>query len=199
MAARTLERWGRIDMLVNSAGLLRPATGGLQGIVQTPVEEWDEVIDINLKGTFLTNRAVLPAMIEQRGGDIVNLSSKSGRRGLAFDAPYCASKFGVIGLTEAIAEEVREYGVRVQVLLPSTFQTGVWSQAGPLPEPTGLPPPERVADAILFMLSMPADAVLPSPIVEPLGTSAESGWRGGASTSPGWVPWTSIPAGMAGR
>lgn len=177
MAKRTLERFGRIDILVHSAGMLRPEGLGLRRLDETPPEVWDEIVCTNLRGTYLANRAVLPAMIAQRDGDIVNLASKSGRRGLAFDAPYCASKFGVIGLTEAIAEEVKSYGVRVQVLSPGTFQTGVWRQAGPLPPPGNLPPSSRVAEAIVFLLSLPRDTCVPAPIVEPANSLAETGWR----------------------
>ena len=193
MAREALRRWDRIDILVHSAGILRAGEPALRRIDQTPVSEWDEVIRTNLRGTFLANRAVLEAMIRQRAGDILNLSSKSGRRGLAFDGPYCASKFGVIGLTESIAEEVRPYGVRVQVLLPGTFQTPVWSQAGPLPTPAELPPAGRVAQTIVHMLKMPADSYLLSPIIEPTDSPAESGWRGRrgsqlapAGTTPSW-------------
>jgi len=178
MAAQTIERFGRIDILVHSAGVLRPMGSGLKRIDQTSVAEWDHVVSTNLTGTFLANRAVLPQMIRQRSGDIVNLSSKSGRRGLAFDGPYCASKFGVVGLTEAIAEEVKSYGVRVQSLLPGMFLTGVWSQAGPLPAPAQLPPAERVAEMIVHMISLPPDTTLGSTIIEPSASQAETGWRG---------------------
>lgn len=178
MAAAAVERFGRIDILVHSAGVLRPEGMGLKRIDQTPVDEWDYVVQTNLTGTLLANRAVLPQMIRQRSGDIVNLSSKSGRRGLAFDGPYCASKFAVVGLTEAIAEEVRQYGVRVQCLLPGTFLTGVWSQAGPLPAPARLPPAERVSEMIVQMVSLATDTTLGSLIIEPSASLAETGWRG---------------------
>jgi len=183
MAAATLERWQRIDILVHSAGILRPPGSRLQRCDQTPVEDWDLVIDTNLKSTFLANRAVLPHMLEEGRGDIVNLASKSGRRGLAFDAPYCASKFGVIGLSESIAEEARRFGVRVQSLLPGTFDTGIWSQAGPLGKPEGLPPASRVAESILLMLTLPPDTCVWSPSIEPLVSQAEAGWRGGAAST----------------
>jgi NAD(P)-dependent dehydrogenase (short-subunit alcohol dehydrogenase family) len=172
MAARTLERFGRIDILVNAAGILRAPGTTLRTLAQLPTADWDEVLDINLRGTFLANRAVLPAMLAARSGDILNLSSKSGRAGIAFDAPYCASKFGVNGLSEALAEEVRPFGVRVQVLAPGKFATEVLQQAGPLPQPTGIPPPERVAEVIRWMLSMPEDTRLLAPVVEPSGASA---------------------------
>lgn len=179
MAERTVERFGRIDILIHSAGMLRPMGCGLKRIDQTTLGEWREVVETNLTGTFLANRAVLPRMVEQREGDIVNLSSKSGKRGLAFDGPYCASKFGVMGLTEAIAEEVKAYGVRVQALLPGTFQTGVWGQAGPLPAPGNLPPADRVAETILYMVTRPREMTLGSFVIEPAESLAETGWRGG--------------------
>ena len=178
MATRTLDRFGRIDILVNAAGVLRATGATLRMLAHLPTAEWDEVLDINLRGTFLSNRAVLPAMLAAGGGDILNLSSKSGRVGLAFDAPYCASKFGVNGLTEFFAEEARPFGVRVQVLLPGKFATEVLQQAGPLPQPANIPPPERVAECIRWMLSMPADMRLLAPIIEPLERLGGAGWRG---------------------
>lgn len=179
MASRTLDAFGRIDILVHSAGILRAAGSSLRTLAQLPASDWDEVVDINLRGTFLANRAVLPAMVAARRGDILNLSSKSGRAGIAFDAPYCASKFGVIGMSEAVADEVRHFGVRVQVLAPGRFDTEVLQQTGPLPHPGGIPPPERVADAIVWMLSMPADTRLLTPIIDPLDTQAMAGWPAG--------------------
>lgn len=181
MAARTLERFGRIDALVHSAGILRAPGATLRMLAQLPAAEWDEVVDINLRGTFLANRAVLPAMIAARRGDIVNLSSRSGRAGIAFDAPYCASKFGVIGLSEAIADEVRHFGVRVQVLAPGKFDTEVLQQTGPLPQPGDIPPPERVADTIVWMLAMPPDVRLLNPIIEPTRQPGGAGWIHGRS------------------
>lgn len=176
MAEATLAHFGRIDILVNSAGVLRAPGASLRRVAEMPVHEWDEVLDINLRGTFLANRAVLPAMIAAGSGDILNLSSRSGRIGLAFDAPYCASKFGVHGLTEALAEEVREHGVRVQVLAPGKFDTEVLAQTGPLPQPVGVPPAERVAQAIRWLLSMPEDARLIAPLIEPTQRLGGAGW-----------------------
>lgn len=168
MAARTLERFGRVDALVACAGVLRAPNSSPRPLVQVSVEEWERVIDTNLKGVFLSNRAVLPAMIERRQGDIINISSTSGRQGRAHDGPYCASKFGVIGLTESLADEVRNQGIRVQVLLPDAVATPFWQQNAPVPMPSDSLPPERVADLIVFMLSQPADTVLLSPVVAPL-------------------------------
>ncbi len=179
MSACTLERFGRIDVLVHAAGILRAPGATLRMLAQLATPEWDEVVDINLRGTYLANRAVLPAMLAARRGDIVNLSSRSGRVGIAFDAPYCASKFGVVGLSEAIADEVRPFGVRVQVLAPGKFDTEVLQQTGPLPQPADIPPPERVADAIVWMLSMPPDTRLLNPAIEPTRQPGGAGWAQG--------------------
>lgn len=168
MAVLTMERFGRIDILITAAGVLRVGGGIPRTLAQMPVEDWDEVLDTNLRGVFLANRAVIPMMISQRGGQIVNLSSTSGRKGLAFDSAYCASKFGVIGLTQSLAEELRTSGVRVHSLLPGAIDTGMWDQNGPLPPPEDILPPERVADCILALLRLPEDVLLDTPVIEPL-------------------------------
>jgi len=184
MAAATLERHGRIDILVHAAGILRAAGATLRTVAQLSCPEWDEVVDTNLRGTYFANRAVLPEMLRAGRGDILNVSSKSGRQGIAFDAPYCASKFGVIGFSEALAEEVAGAGVRVQVMAPGRFATDVLRQTGPLPTPGGIPPGSRVADLILWMLAMPVDVRLTSPIIEAVGANGEAGaMAAGASTT----------------
>lgn len=163
MADRTLDRFGRIDVLVACAGLLR--AGSPATVANLPVDEWDLVLDTNLRGVFLSNRAVLPAMLRQRQGTIVNLSSTSGRRGLAYDAAYCASKFGVIGFSESLAEEVRPHGIKVSVVLPGAVDTPLWEQNGPLPRPTAILPPERVADLVTYLVSLPEDTLVVQPTV----------------------------------
>ena len=177
MARRTTERFGRIDILVAAAGILRPAGGALRTLGQMTAAEWDEVVDTNLTGLFLSNRAVLPAMLAQRSGQILNVSSTSGRRGYAYDTAYCATKYGAIGLSQALAEEVRGHGIRVQTILPGAIDTPMWGQNGPLAAPAYALPAERVADAIGYMLALPADTVLTEPAIEPLARPAAAGWR----------------------
>ena len=184
MAAATLQQFGRIDILVNSAGVLRAPGASLCTVAQMPTADWDTVLDINLRGTFLSNRAVLPAMLAAGGGDILNLTSRSGLVGIAFDGPYCASKFAVVGLTQALAEEARRHGVRVQALAPGKFATEVLQQMGPLPQPDDIPPPERVADFIRWMLSMPADMCLQTPVIDPLHRAGGAGWVVGTAPTP---------------
>jgi len=168
MAEQTLERFDRIDVLVASAGVLRGTGSSPKPMVQVSTSEWDQVLDTNLKGMFLSNRAVLPAMIRQRHGDIINISSVSGRQGRAHDAPYCASKAGVIGMSESLAEEVRGYGIRVQVVIPDAVKTPIWDQNGPVPCPAEALPPERVADLIVHMLTQPPDTMLVGVVIAPL-------------------------------
>ncbi len=112
------EKFGRIDILVNSAGL--SLNGEVDGY---SLADWRTVLDTNLTGTFLTCRAVLPAMKEQGAGQIINISSGAGRNGIKNMAAYCAAKFGVIGFTESLALEVRQHNIRVSVLLPGSVAT----------------------------------------------------------------------------
>ena len=167
MASQTVARFERIDNLVASAGILRTGKT-LKTTLDTSLEEWQRVIQTNLTGTFLSDRAVLPTMIAQKQGDIINISSVSGRQGRAFDAAYCASKFGIIGLSESLAEEVSAYGVRVQTLLPDAVDTPLWEQNGPMgtKSPYTLPP-ERVAECILSLLTLPRDTFLLNPVIAP--------------------------------
>lgn len=183
MVDHSLAHFGKIDILVSAAGILRGGDGSLKMLRDMSCREWDDVLDTNLKGVFLANRAVLPAMIEYGGGDIINLSSTSGRKGLAFDTAYCASKFAVIGLTEALATEMVQYGIRVQALLPGAIETGMWDQNGPLPKPGAILPSKRVADMIMQMLMTPDDMVLETPLIEPFARGLHGGWLGHHSSS----------------
>jgi len=167
MRDRALEVFGRIDILVASAGILRGVPGKPQTLAETTAEAWDAVIETNLTGMFLANRAVLPVMQKQRRGNIINLSSTSGRRGIAYDTAYCASKFGVIGLSESLAEEVRPYGIRVQAVLPEIVDTPILAQNGPIFRPREMLSAERVADFVVYLLAMPDDTWLLNPVIAP--------------------------------
>ena len=168
MARKAGELTGEIDVLVCCAAVLRGKGSFPRPLHQIATEEWDQVLETNLRGMFLSNRAVVPAMIRQRRGDIVNLSSVSGKQGRANDAPYCASKFGVIGMSEAVAEEVRGYGVRVQIVIPDAVRTPMWDQNGPIPCPPDALEPERVAELIVYMVTLPADTILLGATIAPL-------------------------------
>lgn len=186
LAARTLETFGRIDILICAAGIVRPPDSRLQTVAQTPLADFQTVLDTNLKGVFLCCRAVLPAMIAQGGGDIVNVGSTSGLSGIAFDGAYCASKFAVIGLSEALAEEAAPDGVRVQTLLPGPFETEMWQRTPSGLRPgNALPPGERVADTILYLLGLPHDTRLVAPVVQPVALELGSSVLGGSGAGKG--------------
>jgi 3-oxoacyl-[acyl-carrier protein] reductase len=144
-------------------------------VAQMPTGEWEAVIDTNLKGTFLSNRAVLRPMIRQRSGTIVNISSSpGGYQGQAFASAYCASKFGVAALSAALAEEVTGFGVRIQVLFPDAIDTPLLEKTT-LSARLGTPlPPARVADLIVYMIALPEDTALLDPVILPSRLPDES-------------------------
>lgn len=171
MATTADRQLGAIDALVHCAGILRPPGGRPRPLFDLDLAEYDSVVGTNLKGTFLVNRAVLRHMLPRKAGHILNISSTSGRRGRALDALYSASKAGVIGLTESIADEVRAFGIRVDTLLPDAVDTPLWKQNGPLPlAPPGSISARRIAALILLSLSLPADTVCENMTIMPFKT-----------------------------
>lgn len=109
---------GKADILINNAGI-----GKFQSLLDMSPEEWKKIIDVNLMGPYYVTKAVLPQLIEKNGGDIINISSTNGLNGAATSSAYSASKFGLIGLTESLAQEVRRNNIRVTSLTPSTVAT----------------------------------------------------------------------------
>lgn len=109
---------GTFDILINNAGI-----GKFGGFMDLDPEEWKNIVDVNLTGTYYVTRAVLPQLIEKQGGDIINISSTAGQKGAPVTSAYSASKFGLLGLTESLALEVRKHNVRVTALTPSTVAT----------------------------------------------------------------------------
>jgi NAD(P)-dependent dehydrogenase (short-subunit alcohol dehydrogenase family) len=118
MIAAVHEEWGRIDVLVNNAGVY------VQGEVhQTSLEDWQRILDINLTGAFLCTRAVVPLMIEQGSGVIVNVASEAGLVGIGNQVAYNVSKAGLIALTRSCAVDLAKYGIRVNCVCPGTTET----------------------------------------------------------------------------
>ncbi|PAD83621.1 3-ketoacyl-ACP reductase [Niallia circulans] len=109
---------GKADILINNAGI-----GKFQSLLDMDPEEWKQIIDVNLMGPYYVTKAVLPQLIEKNGGDIINISSTNGLNGAATSSAYSASKFGLIGMTESLAQEVRRNNIRVTSLTPSTVAT----------------------------------------------------------------------------
>ena len=115
----TINKFGKIDILVNNAGIVY-----FKSLLDTTEEEWDRTIDINLKGAFLFTKEVLQYMIENKsGGIIVNVSSGAGRSGFPNLSSYCASKFGIISITESLAKEVDDSNIKVMAICPGEVDT----------------------------------------------------------------------------
>jgi NAD(P)-dependent dehydrogenase (short-subunit alcohol dehydrogenase family) len=122
-AQAALDRFGQIDVLVNNAGVINVA--GVAGMTEA---QFDIVMDVNVKGTFLCSKAVIPHMIARRTGRIVNLSSQAGKRGAGGVAHYCASKFAVIGFTQSLAHELGPFNVTVNAVCPGEVDSAMWQE-----------------------------------------------------------------------
>ncbi|MFQ5828271.1 MAG: 3-oxoacyl-[acyl-carrier-protein] reductase [Candidatus Methylomirabilia bacterium] len=119
------DRFGRIDILVNNAGITRDAL-----LVRMKDEDWDQVLEVNLRGAFLTTRAVAKVMMRQRGGRIVNITSTAGVMGNAGQVNYSAAKAGLVGLTKAAARELAHWGILVNAVAPGLVDTDMTTALG---------------------------------------------------------------------
>jgi 3-oxoacyl-[acyl-carrier protein] reductase len=137
---------GPITLLVNNAGIGNPGFGPVQ---EKNDGDWDLVLNTNLKSVFLVSRAVAPLMIQRRRGDIINISSLAGKSTFAGGGLYCASKWGLQGLSGCMAEDLRAYGIRVSVVCPGSVATG-FSGRGPK-DPSKVLTPEDVAHAVAML------------------------------------------------
>jgi 3-oxoacyl-[acyl-carrier protein] reductase len=168
---QSVEELGRVDVLVNAAGTDTPGT-----VEALDIEGWDRTLAVNLRAPFLLSKAAFPHMREAGGGTIINISSVAGKKGWANASAYCASKFGLTGFTEALADEGKEHGIRAIVLYPGAMATnwGAFSpeerQGSELNEapPTRVLQPERVADLIVWFAASPPEFVLTEGIVLPI-------------------------------
>jgi NAD(P)-dependent dehydrogenase (short-subunit alcohol dehydrogenase family) len=148
MVDQILGRHRRMDYLINNASLLGPKVP----VSDYPLEEWEEVLKVNLTGLFLVTQAVLKPMMAQKSGCIIHLTSTVGRAGRALWGAYAVSKFGVEGLTQVLAEEVRDYNIRVMALNPGATRTRMRAEAYPEEDPATLKPPEEDAEAIYRLI-----------------------------------------------
>jgi NAD(P)-dependent dehydrogenase (short-subunit alcohol dehydrogenase family) len=168
--AATAERFGGIDIVVPNAGV-----GAYGAFLDLSVEHLDEMLDVNLKGTVYAIRAALPHM-QGREGDVVTLASEAGRRGLPYEAVYCASKFGQIGLTRALDHELRERGIRCTNVCPGGVATDFALDEGRGRTPDALPgmmTAMDVAEVVVFVLERPRHLRILETALRPL---SENSW-----------------------
>lgn len=152
---RVLADFGRIDILVTAAG-----AAAFGPVLDSKIEEWERMVAVNLRGVFLACRAVLAPMINRRRGTIINIASVAVKRPIPGCAAYAASKHGVLGFTQALAEEMRPHGVRVGALCPGAVDTPLWDSVPNPPDRSRMLRPEDVAQAALLMASLPPHAAL---------------------------------------
>jgi NAD(P)-dependent dehydrogenase (short-subunit alcohol dehydrogenase family) len=187
MVAQTVGRWGRLDVLFNNAGI-----GIGMPVTQMPVEEWDRLMGINLRGVFLGCKHAIPEMLKNGGGSIVSTASDAGLRGSAFLSAYCASKAGVILLTKSLAVEWGGQGIRINCVCPGVIQTPIldpliamsqqttgatpdqqWKRMGDMHPIGRVGQPEEVAKAVTFLASNEASFI--TGIAMPVDGGLEAG------------------------
>ncbi|MFC5449433.1 SDR family NAD(P)-dependent oxidoreductase [Paenibacillus aestuarii] len=174
LVKRAIERFGRIDVLFNNAGI-----SGVGAIHEIELDAWDRVMNVNIRGVYLTSKSVLPHMMEQRSGSIINMSSCIAEIGLARRASYSASKGAVLALTKSMQVDYAKYGIRVNALLPGTIMTpfveNYLRSSYDDPEAAiaslksrqlsgDLGTPEDVAQAALFLASDESKFMMGSPL-----------------------------------
>ena len=164
LVGRILGEWHQVDVLVNAAGVAAFAP-----VTDSKLDDWDQMLAVNLRGAVLACRAVLPAMIARKQGTIISVGSVVTSRALPGSAAYTASKYGLLGFSRVLAEEMRPHGVRVGVISAGATDTPLWDAM------PGAPPRERmlradqVAEAALLMAALGPNATLEEVSLLPAG------------------------------
>jgi NAD(P)-dependent dehydrogenase (short-subunit alcohol dehydrogenase family) len=156
LVTRTIDRFGRLDILINNAGL-----GGFRPVIEMTPEHWQAIIDTNLSSLFYCSHEAIPHLRQAGGGWIINMGSLAGKNAFAGGSAYNASKFGLIGFSEALMQEVRYDGIRVSYIMPGSVATGFeGNQRG---NAAWKIQPQDVAQIVVDLLAMPA-RTLPSRV-----------------------------------
>lgn len=149
--AKLTQSLGPIDILINNAGMAKFGT-----VAEMDPDEWEQIVKVNLFGTYYVTRAVLPEMMKRNTGNIINISSTAGQKGNATTSAYSASKFAVLGFTESLMQEARKFNIRVTALTPSTVNTEMSKSIGlKIGEEDRMLQPEDVAELIYSILNLP--------------------------------------------
>lgn len=165
--SRVSEVLGPVDLLVNNAGV---GTVAPSEVADYEVAEWDRIVDVNLRGAFLCCRAVLPSMRERRRGTVINVGSISGHRSAPLVSPYGVSKFGLVGLNQALIAENQRHGVRVCMVSPGPTDSTIWDKKRvPIPPEVraAMMRPEEVADVVMFLARLPENVRIDDVVVLP--------------------------------
>lgn len=164
LVRRTLAEWRQVDVLVNAAGVATFAP-----VTDSKLDDWDQMLAVNLRGAVLCCRAVLPAMIGRHRGTVISVGSVVTSRALAGSAAYTASKYGLLGFSRVLAEEMRPHGVRVGVLSAGATDTPLWDAMPGAPARDRMLRPAQVAEAALLMASLGPNATLEEVTLLPAG------------------------------
>jgi NAD(P)-dependent dehydrogenase (short-subunit alcohol dehydrogenase family) len=158
------DKVGTIDILVNNAGM-----GYTGSLVETSLADWQRIIDLNLTSPFQCIQAILPGMRSRKRGTIINVISVAGRQTFPDWGAYCASKFGLMGMTKTLAQEERAYGIRVVALCPGAVNTPLWDTDTVQADfdRSQMLTPEDVADAIVHAALLPQHVVLDELVLMP--------------------------------
>ncbi|MGD0796200.1 MAG: SDR family oxidoreductase [Acidobacteriaceae bacterium] len=165
--ALAIKKFARLDILINNAGL-----GNYKNLIDTSAEEYDALMDSNMKSSFLFTRHAVPVMMAQKGGEILFISSVAGLQGYAGEAVYCASKFAQIGFAQALDGELRKHGIKVGTICPGGVKTEFAIGKGRTEASVRgsyMMEPREVADAILFACSQPANSRILQMTVRHMG------------------------------
>ncbi|WML57308.1 SDR family oxidoreductase [Neobacillus sp. PS2-9] len=159
---KTIEVYGAVDLLVNNAGV-----GFFKLTEQVTLEEWKKVFEVNVQGVFLATKAVLPHMKERRTGTIITISSDVARYTIPNGAAYTATKYAVQGFSGSVAQEVREYGIRVGTINPGMVDTYFAESTQGLPEKKDWLKVEDIANAVVYMASAPKHMLIDEIVIHP--------------------------------
>ena len=159
---KTIEVYGAVDLLVNNAGV-----GFFKLTEEVTLEEWKKVFEVNVQGVFLATKAVLPHMKERRTGTIITISSDVARYTIPNGAAYTATKYAVQGFSGSVAQEVREYGIRVGTINPGMVDTYFAESTQGLPEKKDWLKVEDIANAVVYMASAPKHMLIDEIVIHP--------------------------------
>ncbi|MEO6891784.1 MAG: SDR family oxidoreductase [Ktedonobacteraceae bacterium] len=166
------EQFGRLDIVVNCAAIDHTLS-----VEEMSIEQWDQVINVNLRGPFLLAKAALPLMRAQHSGHIINIASTAATRAWANASAYHASKWGLVGFSRGLGVEGRPNGIRVTTIIPGGMRTHFFDrfadQGIPMPQQENLQDPANVAQIIVFATQVPPESALQEVIITPM---TETSW-----------------------